>query len=91
MRSSGGAACAGAIGVFPAGAGGLVGVGLTATFGAGVAFLRDARDAFIAGLFLTVLVFLRVAGLAAGVFLRFAFVFALVLFFVAICSLRHAC
>jgi hypothetical protein len=61
---------------------------LTATFAAGVAFLRDARDAFCAGPFLTVLAFLRVAGFMAGVFLRFAFVFPLVFFFVAIAASR---
>jgi len=61
-------------------AGGLAGVGLTAAFAVGLAFLGDARrtGAFFAGfflmvlVFLTVVVFLRVAALEAGVFLRFA-------------------
>ncbi len=74
-------------------AGGLGGVGLTAAFAVGPAFLGDARrtGAFFAGFFLTVLVFLtllvflRVAAFVTRVFLRFALLLAF--FLVAIYSL----
>ena len=61
--------------------GGRAGIGLAAAFTVGLAFLGDARrtDAFFAGFFLTVLVFLRVAALVAG-FLRFALVLPLAFF-----------
>jgi hypothetical protein len=64
----------------PAPAGGLAS-SLAAAFTVGLAFLGDARrtDAFSAGFFLTVLVFLRVAALVAG-FLRFALVLSLAFF-----------
>ena len=66
IRSPGGAGCAGRLGFGVAAtgcAGGLGGVGLTAAFAVGLAFLGDARrtGAFFAGFFLTVVVFLRVA------------------------------
>jgi hypothetical protein len=66
MRSPGGAGCAGRLGFGVAAtscAGELGGVGLTAAFAVGLAFLSDARrtGAFFAGFFLTVVVFLRVA------------------------------
>jgi hypothetical protein len=72
--------------------GGLAGVGLTAAFAVGLAFFGDARrtDAFFAGfflivlVFLTVVVFLRVAALVAGVFLRFALVLPLAFCLIAI-------
>ena len=70
-------------------AGGLTGVGLTAAFAVGLAFLGDARrtGAFFAGFFLAVLVFLRVAALVTGVLLRFALVLPLAFFLVAIYNL----
>ena len=91
MRSPGGAGCAGRLGFGVAAtgcAGGLGGVGLTAAFAVGLAFLGDARrtGAFFAGFFLTVVVFLRVASLT-GVFFRFALVLRLAVFLVAIYSL----
>ena len=60
-------------------AGGLIGVGLTAEFAIGLAFLADARrrGAFFGAFFLIVLVllanvvFFRVAAFVPGVFLRF--------------------
>jgi len=64
---------------------------LTAAFAVDLAFLGDARrtGAFFAGFFLivlgflTVVVFLRVAALVMGVFLRFALVLPLAFLFVA--------
>ena len=84
-----GAACALGLGVGLTAsgcAGGLTGVGLTAAFTVGLAFLGDARrsGAFFADFFLIVLVFLtvvaflRVAALVTGVFLRLALPFLLV-------------
>src|SRR2546428_644379 len=83
MRSPGGAGCAGRLGVGPevtGRAGRRAGVRLTAACAVGLAFLGDARrtGAFFAGFFLlvpgfpAVAVFLRLAALATGVFLRFA-------------------
>ena len=50
-------------------AGGLAGLGLTAAFAVGVAFLGDERrtNAFFAGFFLAVAVFLRVVALVTGI------------------------
>ena len=57
-------------------AGGLAGVGFTADFAVGLAFLNARRTgAFLAGFFLTVEVFLRVAALT-GLCFRFALAFA---------------
>ena len=83
IRSPGGAGYAPGLGVGLTAsgcAGGPSGVGLTAAFAVGPAFLGDARrrGAFFADfflivlVFLTVLAFLRVAALVTGVFLRFA-------------------
>jgi hypothetical protein len=81
LGSAGGAGCALGVGLTGSGcAGGLTGVELTATFALGLAFSGDTRGkgAFFAGFFLIVLVFLavvvflRLAALATGVFLRFA-------------------
>jgi hypothetical protein len=73
-------------------AGGLIGVGLTAAFAIGLAFLADARwrGAFFGAFFLIVLVllanvvFFRVAAFVPGVFLRFAVPLPLAFFLVAI-------
>jgi hypothetical protein len=69
-------------------AGGLAGVGFTADLAVGLAFLGDARrtGAFLAGFFLTVVVFLRVAALT-GLCFRFAVALPLAFFLVAIYSL----
>jgi hypothetical protein len=69
-------------------AGGLAGLGLTAAFAVGVAFLGDERrtSAFFAAFFLAA-VFLRVVALVTGGFLRFALVLPLAFFLVGIWSL----
>jgi hypothetical protein len=66
-------------------AGGLAGLGLTAAFAVGVAFLGDERrtNAFFAGFFLAVAVFPRVVALVRD-FLRFALVLPLAFFLVGI-------
>ena len=87
MRIRSGAFAA-ALAVLTGCAGGPAGVGSSAAFAVGLAFLGDARrtGAFFAGLFLTVVVLLRVVALT-GVFFRFVLVLPLAFFLVAIYSL----
>jgi hypothetical protein len=67
-------------------AGRLAGLGLTAAFAVGVAFLGAERrtSAFFAGFFLAAAVFLRLVALVTRGFLRFALVLPLAFFLVGI-------
>ncbi|MGB8106011.1 MAG: hypothetical protein WCF47_17240, partial [Pseudolabrys sp.] len=85
--SPGGAGCAGRLGIGVTATDstdGPDGLGLTAAFAVGVAFLGDeCRTGAFAGFFLAA-VFLRVVALATGGFLRFALVLPLAFFLVGI-------